>query len=111
MNFEGGAWTPSAFYDMDGVGNGQYGLGVDDMDRELGIYGVAEMDWDRGSRYEWVWQIWMGVGAAGWKIWHIFWNKGVDTNGGVSLEMGGTIPLQNMYIVLLYYFYFIREAS
>lgn len=46
-----GAWTPSGYYDMGGLGNVGYGFYW--WDEELGIYGVVDMGWgnDGGSRW------------------------------------------------------------
>ena len=47
-----GAWTPSGYYDMRGLGNVGYGFYW--WDEELGIYGVVDMGWGNDGGYRWV---------------------------------------------------------
>ena len=48
--FQGGGWTPSAYYDMDGVVNEQFGwgiwMGVANMDRRWGIWHIFLKYWE-----------------------------------------------------------------
>ena len=57
--FQGGAWTPSAYCNIDGVRNEQSGWGMGDIGGMGNIGGVADMDGDRSGGYGWegVWGI------------------------------------------------------